>query len=113
MELFFEILLAVFAVFGLWCAMRLITQAILCSSCITMAVTVSDREAEQELQTLLEQARAMLSYRRRMRIVVLYRSALLEQGVIPPEQMAVIQRFGAVCHIVDRAAESDGNKEEI
>ena len=111
MELFFEILLAACAVFGLWCAMRLITEALICSPHITVAVRVFDCEAAQHLQVLLEQARETMSYRRRMRVVVLYDRALLEDGVVPCEQLAIMRRFCAACHVVDCEKGPSGNGE--
>ena len=113
MELFFEILFAACAVFGLWCAMQLALQALVGSPYLTIAVRLTDAEAAQQLWVLLEQAQAMLSYRRRMHIVVLYDRSLLENGRVSPGQEAIMRHFGAVCHVVDGKSEANDGREIV
>ena len=101
MELFFEILIAALAVFGLWCAMRLMAELAFCSNEVTLAVCVLDSETKDSLGALLEQARAVLSYRRRVPIAVLYAASLLENGDIPEDVKQTARAFGARCYVVD------------
>lgn len=109
-ELFFDILLAALAVFGLWCVMRLATEAALGEQQICLCVKVTNRQDEQRLDALLEQARLMLSYRRRSGLMVLYERSLTEQGSIPEWVLALARRYGARCAVVDTC---EGEDEKI
>lgn len=101
MELFFDLLLAALAVFGLWCALRLVTEALCSSRNVTVAVEVLDSQAGEALGQLLLEARANLSCRRGRPIVVLYGRHLLENGRLPPAAQCACRRYGARCYIVD------------
>jgi hypothetical protein len=108
MELFFELLLAALAVFGLWCLLRLVTESLCSSQSVCMAVEVLDSAARDSLGALLREARANLSYRRGSTVVVFYDRALLEDGGALPENVACIcRRYGARCYIVDGAVRDD------
>ena len=101
MELFFELLLAALAVFGFWCAMRLLSEALFSSHCVSMAVEVLDESTKTSLWQLLEETRANLSCRRGSHIIVLYDRSLLEDGALPPAVRAACRRYGARCYVID------------
>ena len=103
MELFFELLLAALAVFGLWCALRLLAETWFSSRFVMMAVEVSDEDAKASLWQLLEETRANLSCRRGSHIVVLYDRSLLQDGALPSAVRGACRRFGARCYIIDGA----------
>ena len=100
-ELFFDILMAALAVFGLWCLIRLSVEWLACSNAVGLTVRVLDKETENQLDDLLRQARAMLGWRWRAGIDVLYSRSLCEDGHIPPCVLATARRHGARCWPVD------------
>lgn len=105
MGLFFELLLAAFAVFGVWCALRLAIEAWCSSPCITLTVCVSDEKTAACLGALIREARAHLSGRRGSSIAVLYDRRLLDGESIPDAVLFVCRRHGVRCYIVDGVAE--------
>lgn len=107
MELFFELLLAALAVFGLWCLLRLVTESLCSSQSVCMAVEVLDGTARDTLGALLWEARANLSCRRGSTVVVLYDRALLEDGELPKNVACACRRYGARCYIVDSVMTDD------
>ncbi|MBE6659778.1 MAG: hypothetical protein E7605_00035 [Ruminococcaceae bacterium] len=76
MELFFEIFLAAFAVFGLWCAFCLAAQSLFASRCVGTVIEVLDRETAANLPMLLEEVRHAPFARRRAPLIVLYSAEL-------------------------------------
>ncbi len=110
MGLFFELLLAALAVFGLWCALRLVTEALCSSRNVTVAVEVLDATARDALCALLREARANLSCRRGSTVAVLYDRSLLESGELPPAVRGACRRYGARCYIIDAARADKENK---
>lgn len=102
MELFFEIFLAAMAVFGLWCALRLMAQMLLSSRCIGTVIEVFDARTAAELPSLLEEARRAPFRQRRMPIVVLYSAELCFAYGEPSEaERELITRHGATWYIVN------------
>ena len=99
-ELFFQLLIVALATFGLWCLLRLLAESALGSPYVLTAVWIRDRQGERVLSQLLEQARAMLSYRRRSGVVVLYDAALSENGEIPEAVTCAARAVGARCMLV-------------
>ena len=76
MELFFEIFLAAFAVFGLWCALCLAAQSLFASRCVGTLIEVFDRKTAANLPMLLEEVRHAPFARRRAPLIVLYSEEL-------------------------------------
>ena len=107
MGLFFELLLAALAVFGLWCALRLAIEAWCSSPCITMAIRISDEQTAACLGALLKEAKTGLSCRRGSSIAVLYDRSLLDGEGIPAAVLCVCRRHGAVCYVVDGTASNE------
>jgi hypothetical protein len=101
MELFFEIFLAGMAVFGLWCALRLMAQMLLASRCIGTVIAVFDAKTAAELPSLLEEVRHAPFRQRRKPVVVLYSDELcLTYGEPNQAERELIARYGATWHIV-------------
>ena len=105
MGLFFELLLAAFAVFGVWCALRLAIEGWCASPCITQAIYVSDEQTAACLGALIREARAHLACRRGSSIAVLYDRRLLDGERVPDAVLCVCRRHGVRCYIVDGVAE--------
>ena len=95
MELFFELLLAVLAVFGLWCLIRLLAQELWASRCIGIVIELSDRETARRLPDLLEEARHAPFGRRRAPLVVVYGTELCRAyGEPGASERALIAYYG-------------------
>ena len=110
MGLFFEIMVCAMAGFGVWCALRLVSEACFASREIRLSVTVSTARDVARLEGLLAEARVLLSARRGSRIVVLCDAALAEQGRAPAQLEAVCRRCGAVCCLARLPQEAGGEK---
>ena len=101
MELFFEILLAAFAVFGLWCAIRLLAQSLFSSRSVGTVIEVFDRETAAHLPMLLEEVRHAPFACRRAPLVVLYSSELcLAYGEPCEAERELIERYGGRWFVV-------------
>ncbi len=97
MELFFEILIAVLAVFGLWCAIRLLADAAFGSRRIGTVIYVSDEATARELPELLQQARHAPFRKRGETLLVLYEEQYLcAQGEPSTALRAMIARAGGI-----------------
>lgn len=100
MELFFELLLCAFAVFGLWCALRLGSESLFLSRQIAPSVMIRTVEDVRGACGLLREARATLSCRRGETIVVLCDERLTDRGRPPEILTAACRRHGARCFVV-------------
>lgn len=95
MELFFEILVAAFAVFGAWCTIRLTAQALFSSRCIGTVIEIFDRTAAANLPMLLEEVRHAPFAQRRAPLIVLYSAELcLAYGEPSEAERELIESFG-------------------
>ena len=110
MGLFFEIMTCAMAVFGVWCALRLVSEACFASREIRLSVTVRSPQDVARLDGLLAEARVLLSARRGRSIVVLCDAALAEQGRAPAAIERACRRGGAVCCLVRLPREADENR---
>ena len=113
MELFFEIVVAALAVFGLWCALRLLAQGVLGSRCIGTVIEVSDTETAARLPALLEEVRYAPFGQRRAPLIVLYSADLcLEYGAPDEYEQQLIAHFGGRWYVVEsknaKVGEADG-----
>ena len=101
MELFFEIFLAAFAVFGLWCALQLVAQSLFASRCVGTVIEVFDRKTAANLPMLLEEVRHAPFARRRAPLVVLYSAELcLAYGKPSEAEKELIESFGGRWFVV-------------
>lgn len=102
MALWIEIFLVAFAVFGLFCALRTLSDALFLSAPVCVAVRVFDKDALASLEIMLEEAKGLLPGNRSS-IVVLFDAALLgDDGSLSSPVRALLERFDAVCYIVRR-----------
>lgn len=98
MELFFELLIAALAVFGLWCLLHLMTETLFVSRHVTVAVDLTEARDECP-DALLSQAARMLSCRRGQAVLlVCTREWARENGA-----GALCERHGARLCIVERS----------
>lgn len=100
MELFFELLLCAFAVFGLWCAMRLICESLFLTRQIAPSVMIRTVADVSRACILLRETKATLSCRRGETIVVLCDERLTDRGQPPDALAAACRRHGARCFVV-------------
>ena len=97
MGLFFEIMCCALAVFGAWCVLRLVSEALFSSRRIRPSITVFTPQDLARLCSDLGEARVLLSSRRGEPIVVLCDQSLAPDGSPPLELLAACRRHGAVC----------------
>ena len=101
-----EIVVAAFAVFGFYCAMKTVSQWWLMPSSLCVAVTVYDEATAANLDVLLCEADKSLLHRSKSHIVVLF-SANLMQGCVGygealrPDVEALVRRYEADCYVVE------------
>ena len=96
-SVFFGVLTAAFAVFGLVCAIQLLVEWMFPLEQLFKAVELHGQE-DQEL--LLREARSATSLRRGGRLVVLLPEELTENGEIPDAIEAVLERYRADCYLI-------------
>ena len=108
----FEIILAAFAVFGFYCAIRTVGELFLPVRPLSVAIKLYEEGQVSKLDILLQSARGSFFARRRNRIVVLI-SASLMQGcmgygeVLRPEIEALLRRYDADCFVVELSRERE------
>jgi hypothetical protein len=96
MGLFFELLIAALAVFGLWCLLHLIVESLLTSRHITVAVDLREPSGECADELLTQGAR-MLSCRRGQTVLLICtREWACENGA-----EALAERYGARLCVVE------------
>ena len=101
-----EIVAAALAVFGFYCLVKLINEWMLEPSAVSVAVTVYDQAAADNLDLLLREAEQSLRRRKHKRIVVLFSSQLMQGGVgygelLRPDVEALVRRYEADCYVVE------------
>ena len=97
MELFFELLIATLAVFGLWCLIHLLTETFLVSRHITVAVDMTE-ESEACPDALLSQATRMLSCRRGQAVLLV----CTREWACENEAKTLAERHGARLCVVEQ-----------
>ena len=95
MELFFEVFMAAMAVFGLWCALRLLSEALLGSRSIGTVIEITDEKTAARLPELLEEVRNLPFGQRGKPLIVLYSADLsLQYGTPDARERELIAHFG-------------------
>ena len=108
MELFFEVFMAAMAVFGLWCALRLLTEALLGSRAIGTVIEIVDEKTAARLPELLEEARNLPFGQRGKPLIVIYSADLsLQYGTPDARERELIAHFGG------RWCVSESQKNEV
>ncbi len=102
MGLFSEIMLCMFAVFGLWCLLHLVIDTWLGSREIGRVIIVCRASAVRNLPQLLEEVKRIPFGRRREPLIVLYDRSLCGESGMPPDSIcAMIARAGGVWYVTD------------
>lgn len=101
-----ELSVALFAVYGVACASRAITEWIFPQKNLTMAVELLTEQDAQNLDALLFEASASVMRRGRSRIVVLISTDLMkgtvgEDNTLFWEYEELIGRYGADCYMIE------------
>ena len=100
-----EVLAAMFAVFGFYCAMRMAVDLLWKPSQICIAVTVQNKKDAEMLDVLLHEAYSAF-FRKGRRIVVLLSAELMDGTVGVGEELLekysdLLQSYGAECYLID------------
>jgi hypothetical protein len=101
-----EALVALFAVFGFFCAARMLCELVFASPQIAVAIEVREKQDVQELDMLLHEARAAFLRKGRARLVVLISSDLMDGTVGDGEELSplydeLLEEYGAECYLID------------
>ena len=105
----FNTLLAVtvsmLTVFGLWCAIKLASEALLVPRCIMTAIEIKDEKDAEMLDVLLQQAHSAFFCQRSRRIVVLFDAPLLygrlgHDGVPSERVLELLAFYGAEYRVI-------------
>ena len=106
LNLFWGILLLACSVFGAYCAIKTLAEALFSSDRITVALEILDRQDADELDMLLCEAQSTSLRRGRTRVVVLLSSALMDGTVGVGDELYdgysdLLDRYGAECYLID------------
>ena len=104
--LFLHIGIALFAVFGFYCAVKTFFELLFASERITAAVEIYDRSDADELNMLLAEARSTFLRKGKTRLVVLLSTDLMNGTVGEGDELYdayadLIDRYGAECYLID------------
>ncbi len=97
MRLAIEIIAALFAVFGVYCATRLAAQKIFGTENIILAVTLKDKNDAIDAEMLIREALGSFLVTSSCRVAVL----LTEELATDTDLMSAIRKYGAEYYIVD------------
>lgn len=105
-EMLWRVAVALFAAFGLYCAMRMLVEALFSSDRIAVAIEVETHGDAEELDMLLHEARVVFGRRRGTRLIVLLSSALMDGTLgtgteLTPACEELLDRYGAECYLMD------------
>ena len=109
-EAFWKTAIALFTVFGFYCALRTFLELLYTPSAIAVAVEVQTREDADMLDMLLHEAESAFLRKGRVRLVVLLSTALMDGTVgfgeeLLEEYEALLDRYGAECYLIEPGAE--------
>ena len=101
-----DVSVALFAVFGFYCTVRLAFELVFTPGQIAVAVEVRDQTDVQELDLLLHEARSTFLRKGKSRIVVLLSSELMDGTVGKGEELdlryaELLDEYGAECYLID------------
>ena len=101
-----EVCVALFAVFGFYCAARFFFELLFAPSQLAVAVEVREREDAEMLDMLLREARGSFLRRGRARLVVLLSYDLMDGSVgigeeLLPHYKELLEQFDADCYLIE------------
>ena len=101
-----EVAVALFAVFGFYCAARMFCELLFSPSQIVVAIEVREKQDAQELDMLLHEARSAFLRKGRARLVVLVSADLMDGTVGEGEELfplydELLEEYGAECYLID------------
>ncbi len=105
-DLFWRIVLLACAVFGAYCAIKTLAEALFSSDRVTVALEIREKEDADDLDMLLCEAQSTSLRRGRTRVVVLISSDLMDGTVGEGDElydsyMNLLDRYGAECYLID------------
>ncbi len=101
-----EIGMAMLAVFGFCCALKLLLDLLFASDRISVAIEIREEKDAQTMDLLLREAQTLSIGKGRPRLVVLISAALMDGTVgwgdaLDEDYAALIERYGAECYLID------------
>ncbi len=101
-----EVTVALFAVFGFYCVIRLFCELLFAPSQLAVAVEVREREDAEMLDMLLQDARGAFLRRGHARLVVLLSYELMDGTVgigeeLLPHYKELLEQFDAECYLIE------------
>lgn len=97
--------LSMLAVFGLWCALKLIGETLFSHKCLVAAIEITNEKDAEMLDVLLQQAHSAFFRQRMRRIVVLIDAPLLygrmgHDGVPSERILELLAYYGAEYRVI-------------
>ena len=97
---------ALFSVFGVYCAWRTLAELLGASQRVLVAVEVLNRQDADALELLLQEASDTFLRRGHLRIVVLVSVELMDGTVglgdeLSEPYLALLERYGADCYLIE------------
>ena len=101
-----EVCVALFAVFGFCCAIRLLCELLFATSQLAVAIEVRERADAEVLDMLLQEARGSFLRRGKARLVVLLSYDLMDGTVgigeeLLPHYKELLEQFDAECYLIE------------
>lgn len=98
--------IAMFSVFGVYCALRTLVEWLSASERVAVAVEVRTKQDADVLDMLLHEARSAFLRRGHARIVVLVSTDLMDGTLGEGEELLddyidLLSRYGAECYLID------------
>ena len=105
LETLLAVTLSLLAVFGLWCALKLIGETLFSHKCLVAAIEITNEKDAEMLDVLLQQAHSAFFCQRSRRIVVLFDAPLLygrlgHDGVPSEHVLELLAFYGAEYRVI-------------
>ena len=105
LETLLAVTLSMLAVFGLWCALKLIGETLFSHKCLVAAIEITNEKDAEMLDVLLQQAHSAFFCQRSRRIVVLFDTPLLygrlgHDGVPSEHVLELLAFYGAEYRVI-------------
>ena len=105
LETLLAVTLSLLAVFGLWCALKLIGETLFSHKCLVAAIEITNEKDAEMLDVLLQQAHSAFFCQRSRRIVVLFDAPLLygrlgHDGVPSEQVLELLAFYGAEYRVI-------------